>query len=274
MHHLKRSDITNTHTLPNQLAEQLFAMGHLLPAWEIPAQNPSKNESARLFSAFLRGYGIDYRTLIAPFIDQLDEIDLVASYWKNQSMDDQFTVENESMIETSVRNFIQPNDAPAKLEDQIPGLLIEVQEGQKKQVIALAYDATGNGLKWPILGGTYVLRFQPQMIELPYRIRLRQARQILYPESPQTYSYESDILVLEKNKEPLPKTLSMNQVFETWDGYRFYLSSIGTSSDQNLKRILLIVNHDPAKYILTYPGALFVFIGTLLLFWVRPYAKK
>ena len=52
-------------------------------------------------------------------------------------------------------------------------------------------------------------------------IRLRQAREIHYPHTQQPYSYESDILIAQHDGEPVEKTLSMNHVHETWDGYRF-----------------------------------------------------
>ena len=151
--------------------------------------------------------------------------------------------------------------------------MLEIQQGQEKQILNLAYDATATALKQPALHGAYAVRFQPMSLSLPYHIRLRQARQIPYPHSSQIYSYESDILISENNEEPIAHTLSMNKVYETIDGYRFYLSGIGTSADQTIKRIQLIINHDPAKYFLTYPGALCVFLGILLLFWFKPYRR-
>ena len=66
----------------------------------------------------------------------------------------------------------------------------------------------------------------------------------------------------------------MNNVHETWEGYRFYLSNISPSGEESVKRIQLVVNHDPAKYWLTYPGAIILSIGILLLFWLWPYGKK
>ncbi len=158
---------------------------------------------------------------------------------------------------------------PPKLEDFSPGIVLEIEEEDNKQVIALAYNASAEGLKWPILNGKYKIRFQPKLKKLPYRIRLRQARKISYPQSSQIYSYESDLLISQPNQPPIEKTLSMNQVYETWDGFRFYLSGIGYSPDLNLPYIQLIVNYDPAKYLITYPGAIFVCLGIVLLFWKK-----
>ena len=63
----------------------------------------------------------------------------------------------------------------------------------------------------------------------------------------------------------------MNRVHETWEGYRFYLSSISPQEEGFLKKIQLVVNHDPGKYWLTYPGAIILTLGIILLFWLNPY---
>lgn len=101
-------------------------------------------------------------------------------------------------------------------------------------------------------------RIEPPNI--PHTVRLRQARKIPYSGTDQPYSYEADLLVDEKEV-----TLSMNHVYHSDLGYRFYLSTIATSPER-AKKIQLIVNRDPGKYILTYPGILFLSLGILLLF--------
>ena len=257
----------------NVLAGQISSLIAHLPLLDF-SQSPSPEAQAHLLSAYFRIYGIDYRS-ISPFKGgDKESFDLLEDYWRDHPSKDVLAMQQAITIETPLTNRILPADLPIKLEDQCPGIVLEVQEKQNKQILALAYDASGIGLKWPFLKGNYVTRFQPRLEKLPYRVRLRQARQISYPQSPQTYSYECDILISEENKEPLPKTLSMNRVHETWDGYRFYLAGVGTSADQSLKQIQLVVNHDPAKYYLTYPGAILVFLGIVLLFWLRPYHKS
>ena len=253
----------------NVFAQQIFSIADYLPPLNLPSSF-STQENAQFLSAYFRSYGIDYRSL-CPFQDQkIENFEGLADYWKDHaSSDSRF----EKILETPLTHRILPEDPPLKLEDCCPGIILEVQHGQKKQTIALAYDVSGAGLKWPILNGIYTIRFQPKLVELPYRVRLRQARQISYPQSLQIYSYECDVLISEGKEEPKAQTLSMNHVYETWDGYRFYLSGVG-QSDAGLRRIQLAINHDPAKYILTYPGAILVFIGTVLLLWILPYSKK
>lgn len=254
----------------NTLAQQITSLTLYLPGIEFSSA-PTLEESARFLSAYFRNYGIDYQAISPPINKEKESFDRLENYWKEQSNNHHLS---QSMIfETLLSLSMTPQELPIKLEEQRPGIVIEFQEKDSKQTIAFAYDETGSDLKWPILEGKYLVRFQPRLKELPYRIRLRQAREIPYPDSQQIYSYESDVIISEKNKIPIAQTLSMNRVYETWDGYRFYLGGIGHSFDSSLKRIQLAVNYDPVKYLMTYPGAGLVFLGIILLFW-RKSGKK
>ncbi len=257
----------------NILAEQISGLIPHLPSLKFP-DSLSTDDHAALLSAYLRVYGIDYFSLLPALEGNQEDFTILEDYWKGLSSDFELKTETAVVFETPLTNQIIPETPPLKHEDRHPGIVLEFQQGQEKQTLALAYDPSANGMKWPVLNGHFAVRFQPIYKEIPYRIRLRQARQISYPQSAQVYSYESDLLIAENGKSPIPQTLSMNHVLETWDGYRFYLSGVGTSIDNSLKRIQLAVNHDPAKYYLTYPGALFVFAGIILLFWVLPYYKN
>lgn len=256
----------------NVLAQQICSLSDHLPLLE-KFELLSLQDHACLLSAYLRAYGIDYRSLMPLQEDEPEQFAALEAYWKEQNTSP-VEYEQALLLETPLTTYISPENPPLKLEEHCPGIIVEVQQGQHKQILTLAYDPHSTGLKWPILGGNYLIRFQPQLQELPYRVRLRQARQILYPHSTQTYSYECDVLITEKEKSAAAQTLSMNHVYETWDGYRFYLAGISTGSSQDIKHIQLVVNYDPVKYMLTYPGALFVFMGIILLFWLRPYRNK
>lgn len=254
-------------------ARQVFSISAYLPPLS-PLTPITTQEHAQLLTAYLKGYGIDPRSLLSMRENGPEQFDRLEAYWREHPSQKIENFEKETTLETPLTRSIHPKEAPLRLEDHRPGIILEMEKGGEKQRLALAYDAAGTGLKWPILSGEYVVRFQPLLKELPYRIRLRQARQISYPNSPQVYSYESDLLITESGKDPIAETVSMNRVYETWDGYRFYLSSVGTSGDQGLKRVQLVINHDPAKYFLTYPGALLVFFGALSLFWGRSFRRN
>lgn len=242
--------------------QQIFSLSPSLPSL------PNKQEKiSTLFSAYLTGYGIDYDTFLKTPDHEEESFDLLKNYWKTDPLHPFKELVEVVQLETPLTTRLIPEPPPIKIEDRVPGILLEIRQGTKKERIALCYDSTSSGLKWPILNGQYLIRFQPQEKEIPYRIRLRQARQFNYADSNQPYSYECDVLIQHTKQPTQAAILSMNQVYETTDGYRFYLSGIGTSADQSLKRVQFAVNKDPAKYILTYPGGFFVCLGAFFLFW-------
>ncbi|MBA2368945.1 MAG: hypothetical protein H0V82_07985 [Candidatus Protochlamydia sp.] len=257
-----------------QLARQIFyIVRELPPLIESTPLGPARQ--ATLLSAYLKAYEIEYSTLLTKAEPGEEKFERVHSYQKpSEVTEEDYLKETFIVLETPLTIRHHSKQPLTKKEDNRPGLLIEVQEGNQKQIIALSYDATAMGLKWPVLNGRYLVRFQPEQLELPYRLRLRQARQINYPHTEQPYSYEADLLISEKNQNPIERTLSMNHVYETWDGYRFYLAGMNGSSEQTSKRVQIIVNRDPIKYFLTYPGALLVTLGTFLLFWLMPRTKR
>lgn len=236
-----------------QLAEQTFFIADKLP--ECPIEVATLKEKNSLLSAFFLAYKIDPQ-LLFPSLEQISCESDYALFERWQPIE----------IETTLKSRLVQLYPPLKIEERQPGIIIEVCKGTQKELIALAYHPTG--LKWPIFQGRYKLRYQPQAIKIPYSIQLKQAREICYPGTTQTYSYEADIGMKKKDKKRL-KTLSMNSVHETWDGYRFYLSAISKPSLHALKSAQIIVNRDPAKYFLTYPGIFLVFMGTILLFWFK-----
>lgn len=187
-----------------------------------------------------------------------------------------FEIEGEEIVlESPLHCRTIPQKSLAKWEDNIPLITLRLKEGEQTTFVTLPYDATASQLKWPTLQGKYMLSFQPLEKTLPYKVRLRQARQINYPLSNQPFSYESDVLIHDLHKETaVERTISMNNVHETWDGYRFYLANMLPPDPGAVKRIHLVVNHDPTKYLLTYPGAAFLSLGIFLLFWLKPYARK
>lgn len=154
-----------------------------------------------------------------------------------------------------------------KLENNIPCIALRFENDSKQETITLGYNAVGNGFKWPVLNGSFLVRFQPLVKEIPYRLRLRQARQINYAGTQQPYSFESDLIITDKaSGESVETSISMNNVYETWDGYRFYLSNISPSEKGAVKRVQIVVNRDPVKYFMTYPGAGLMVLGIFLLF--------
>lgn len=147
-----------------------------------------------------------------------------------------------------------------KKEELKPLVRLLIKEKEQAEIVTLAYDKFGTGFKWPLFHGKYLIRFQSMEQTIPYHIRLREARKIDYPGTSQPYSFEADLLV-DGTQEA---TISMNRVYEK-KGYRFYLANL-LSSPFSAKRVHIAVNYDPAKYLLTYPGAILLAIGIVLLY--------
>lgn len=249
---LAKIDSRDNKAISEALTHQIFSAASSLP--EIPADSFSNEEKARLYSAYLRANAI-----------HLSSLDLAIPPISRSSF----------LLETPLSVIQKKEPAGIKLEENLPKITLRVTQDGKSELISLGYDRSASGLKWPVLDGNYLLRFQPLFKEIPYRIRLRQARQLNYTQTSQPYSFESDLIITDLNSlKSEEKTISMNHVHETWDGYRFYLSNISSSQEHEVKRIQLVINHDPAKYWLTYPGALIMSLGIFLLFWMRPYQFK
>lgn len=148
-----------------------------------------------------------------------------------------------------------------KMEENRKSILVETAQ----ETLALPFDRTGSGLKLPIAKGAYRVRYQPLKASLPFRLRLHRALKVDYPDSDQPYSYEA-VFLLNRDGEERHITLSMNQVYESEEGYRFYLSQITPGNPDRAPRVHLTVNYDPVKYWLTYPGGLIMAFGIFLLF--------
>jgi len=261
-----------TGSLMTLLTQQIFSASEQMSIEKESDTIPATSQQhARLLSAYLRVYDIHLSTITPP----LTELEMRELIQKKQEFDESQGPESTPpFIETPLIALLEAAPVTKKLEDNIPAITMRAQEGSRLQTITLGYDRFATGLKWPVLNGEYLLRFQPHFLDIPYNIRLRHARQINYANSKQALSYESDIIVTDlRTGESVEKTISMNQVHETWDGYRFYLSNITPGDESSVKRIQIVVNHDPAKYWLTYPGAIILSLGIILLFWMRPYKK-
>lgn len=231
--------LENDEQIHAALVQQVFSASSILPDAEIsPEIYPS------MFSAYLLAYGIHLRHILP-------------------------TIPEESFVIESPLTFRHENAIPQKkLENNMPKVVLRVKKGEIGQWVTLSYDRFGQGLKQSILYGEYLIRFQPAFREIPYHVRLRNARQINYANTNQPYSYESDLLITDIVEDSVvEKTISMNNVHETSAGYRFYLSNISPGDESAVKRVQIVVNYDPAKYWLTYLGAVVMTLGIILLFW-------
>jgi hypothetical protein len=180
----------------------------------------------------------------------------------------------QATIESPITFRHQSIPITNKWENHKPLIGLKFQKQGQSEKMILAYDPYGIGLKRPVLNGEYVVRFQPTFLAIPYSLRIRNARQINYPNDQQASSYECDLIITNRrNDQSSEITLSMNHVHETWDGFRFYLANISPQNESAPKRVQIVVNRDPVKYIMTYPGGFFIAVGIVMLFWLAPYRQ-
>jgi len=236
-----------------QVAQQLFEIGDKLPP--IPEEVAWTSDlRSRLLTVYFQVHGSHLQSILTPDL-------LIPPSQK---------LEKEYAVEIPLRSRFEVIEPAIKWESNKPLIKLRFEKDRFVDLIELGYDPLGKGLRWPILGGQYVVRFQPLSVTMPHHVRLRKARIIHYPNSDQPYSYECDLLLKTEGKEKAV-TLSMNHVYETEDQYRFYLSNISTSQG-GLGYVQLVVNRDPGKRLLTYPGAVILGLGILLL-WKRVCGK-
>lgn len=161
---------------------------------------------------------------------------------------------NDKELETPLTRQFIPKPPPLKAEEERPLLALSLND----EKIALAFNSP---LPTGALNGSYLLRFEPARAPLPFELRLKTATATFYPNTSQPASYSASLLA---GSEKI--TLKMNQVWESPEGIRFYLANLTPLDETKVKQVRLVVNHDPFKSFLTYPGALILAIGILLLF--------
>lgn len=169
-------------------------------------------------------------------------------------------------LETLLTRKHLPKTLPRKAEEERPLIALTLKEGGSEEKVALAFQSP-----YPqgVFNGQYLMQFEPQRAPLPQEIRLQVATATRYPNTTQPASYTARLLA---GTEKV--TLSMNQVWESPQGWRFYLANLSPLDETNVKQVRLVVNHDPFKYYLTYPGAALLALGILLLFCPLPLFRK
>jgi len=229
------------------LAPQLPLIDHITPG-----------SASKAFCIYLKAYGIELDTILPTPADyeEMQQWLFNSKGISSSSLTPQLTLESPLAI------LHRPATPQYHLEENIPMVTLQFQENHQKEVITLRYDPHQSNLKQPILGGKYLVRLQTMSTSIPHRLRLRQARALTYPNSTQPFSYECDLIITD-NQSSLTEeiTLSMNNVWETQDGHRFYLANISSGDVPDIKKVQIAVNRDPAKAFLTYPGVIILVIG-------------
>lgn len=154
-------------------------------------------------------------------------------------------------------------------------LKLQVDEPKDSKDLVFYFDENGNDLILPfseskhhfmtrVNNGHHLAKIDYHSYKLPFSIAVSKAYTDYLPDTqrPRNYfcngRYESSSGFKEF-------TLSSNQVFETPEGYRLYLSAIDEPMHQP-SQVQITINYDPFRYTLTYPGLILTVIGIIGLF--------
>lgn len=162
--------------------------------------------------------------------------------------------------------FEEKPEAQVKGEERKPLFLFEITWNGTSERPVLAASRAGN-LLLPFFNGLVKLGIAPKEQAIPYLVRVQDAREIAYPGSAQAEAYESVLYLQNKKTGRVErKEIGLNRVFETDEGYRFFLSSITPSDESDVPEVRLALNYDPSKRLLVFSGSILVALGIVLLY--------
>lgn len=132
-------------------------------------------------------------------------------------------------------------------------------------------DYTGDEETVDFSDASFKLQFGPELIYLPYSIRLEKFTMDRYANSMSPSSFKSDITLIDSvDNKVMPYSIFMNNVLNH-KGYRFFQ----TSYDQDEKGTLLSVNYDPIGTFVSYFGYFLMTLGMFLaLFSKKSYFRE
>lgn len=167
-----------------------------------------------------------------------------------------------------LKNFHYKLDRPAVPADNGQDILtVKVTHNGEEQIVEL-WGGKGS-IPEPepyIIGGeTFLMRFGPVEMDLPFAIELNDFILGTYPGSDRHSSYRSEVTVYPKGKNPLTSgekhSIYMNHVLD-YEGYRVFQSAYDKKDGKELSQFS--VNHDYWGTTVTYLGYLLLSIGFIV----------
>ncbi|HOJ34777.1 MAG TPA: cytochrome c biogenesis protein ResB [Candidatus Hydrogenedentes bacterium] len=149
--------------------------------------------------------------------------------------------------------ILQPISEKTKLEEQIPGAVVQLQPKNATAVnVGLLWGAQRG--PWVVRSNdeTWVVDFRRQRRLLPFAIRLDKFTRELHPRTNLPRAFSSDITRIE-NGEEFPAKISMNEPLRH-KGYTLYQASWGPQNAPEGTRLFstLAVSYDPAERLPLY----------------------
>ena len=185
---------------------------------------------------------------------QIDKSHLFTEFRKNRFHHTYHFGDQECTVRFS--QFI-PNDK----ESASAVILDLAYHGNHKEITLLGGEGMmGQPVSVTIDGVTFTLAYGSKIIEIPFRIHLRDFQLERYPGSQSPSSFASEVTVLDPRKNvEMPYRIFMNNILN-YGGFRFFQSSY----DKDEKGTILSVNHDKWGTIVTYLGYLILALGMIL----------
>lgn len=152
-----------------------------------------------------------------------------------------------------------PNDNIIRDQNTPDALMIEIKSGDQQKIVTLwggkGFD--GDKQKISINGIDLTLSFGSLWKEVPFSLKLNKFILKRYPGSNSPESFQSNITLIDNNRQHFRHdSIYMNNVLQ-YRGYRFYQSSY----DEDEKGTYLSVNRDMPGTVVSYLGYLLLAIG-------------
>ncbi|MBI2094723.1 MAG: cytochrome c biogenesis protein ResB [Candidatus Omnitrophica bacterium] len=120
--------------------------------------------------------------------------------------------------------------------------------------------------------GHAVVEITPRTAPVPFKLNLKDFRKVDYPGTRSAASYESDVALFDPaEKITIEKTIRMNQPLD-YKGYRIFQSSFIQDPDGGEASVFTVAKNPGITLI--YVGSCVLFLGVLLVFYVRPLSSK
>ncbi|WP_027136624.1 cytochrome c biogenesis protein CcsA [Gaetbulibacter saemankumensis] len=153
------------------------------------------------------------------------------------------------------------------LRNSEDGVLLKVTtNGETKKVGLLGGKGMNNAFKQVSIGGLdFAFKYGSKVLQLPFSIKLNDFEAERYPGTEKGYSaYSSKVTVLDSEEGDFDYKIFMNNILDH-RGYRFFQSSF----DPDEKGTILSVNHDYWGTMLTYIGYFMLYLGLMLILFVK-----
>lgn len=153
------------------------------------------------------------------------------------------------------------------LKNDNDGVLLSVTSGgETKKIGLLGGPGTNGAFKQINVGGLdFAFKYGSKVLELPFSIKLNDFEAERYPGTKNGYSaYSSEVTVLDKVRGDYDYKIFMNNILDH-GGYRFFQASF----DPDEKGTILSVNHDYWGTLITYIGYILLYLGLMLILFVK-----